>query len=311
MRTDLKGISVFVAVVDCGNFAQAAQSLNITRSAVGKTIARLEERLSVTLFQRTTRSQTLTEEGEILYQQSRIALDCIREAEDAIHLGKTLVQGRLRISLPVLFGQHCVAPILLAIAKSYPQLKLELSFNDRQVNLFEEGFDLAVRIGELADSSFLQARRLGHHGMILCASTHYLKTHPVPRRLSELKEHPAIGYQLGGKVLNWQLRDTEGKEIDFRPNTVLAADDLVVITTAVISDLGVAWLPDWLVSKEIAQGKIQQILPECTSLKFAISAVWLEAAWMPQKIRIVIDELLTKLPEQIVHIPPFGTSQVN
>ncbi|CAI1120721.1 D-malate degradation protein R [Serratia quinivorans] len=307
MRTDLKGIPVFVAVVECGNFAQAAQDLNITRSAVGKAIARLEERLGVTLFQRTTRNQTLTEEGEILYQQSRIALDCIREAEDVIHLGKTQVKGRLRISLPVLLGQRCIAPILLTIAKSYPQLKLELSFNDRQVNLFDEGFDLAVRIGELADSSFLQARRLGQHGMILCASAQYLKTHLVPRTLSELQEHPAIGYQLGGKILNWQLNDMEGREINFRPNTVLAADDFVAIAAAVISDLGVAWLPDWLVSKEIAQGQIQQILPECTSMKFAISAVWLEAAWMPQKIRIVIDELLAKLPEQIFYIPACGT----
>ena len=154
MRSDLNAIPVFVAVVECGNFAQAAEKLNVTRSAVGKTISRLEQRLGVALFQRTTRRQALTEEGEVFYLQSRRALDNLRDAENEIQRGKTQVQGRLRISLPVLFGQRCVAPILFPLSQRYPELKLELSFSDRQVNLFEEGFDMAIRIGALSDSSF-------------------------------------------------------------------------------------------------------------------------------------------------------------
>lgn len=118
MNTDLSGIPVFVAVVECGNFAKAAERLHVTRSAVGKTVARLEARLGAALFQRTTRSQTLTEEGELFYLQCRQALDSIREAEDEIHRGKMRVQGRLRISLPVLFGQRCVSPILFLSASA-------------------------------------------------------------------------------------------------------------------------------------------------------------------------------------------------
>ena len=262
MRSDLNAIPVFVAVVECGNFAQAAEKLNVTRSAVGKSISRLEQRLGVALFQRTTRRQALTEEGEVFYLQSRRALDNLRDAENEIQRGKTLVQGRLRISLPVLFGQRCVAPILFPLSQRYPELKLELSFSDRQVNLFEEGFDMAIRIGALNDSSFLKARRLGQHGMILCASPLYLHNQPAPQTAEELHEHLTIG-------------------------------------AAAKSGLGIAWLPDWLVADEIARGELQQILPSSVSGSFAISAVWPEAVWVPQKIRVVVDELLARLPQQL------------
>ncbi len=149
MRDDLNAIPVFVTVVESGNFASAAAILHVTRSAVGKTIARLEARLGVALFQRTTRRQLLTEEGEQFYLQCREALERIREAEETLQRGKDEVQGRLRVSLPVLFGQRCVAPLLFRLSQRYPLLKLELHYSDRQVNLLEEGFDLAVRIGSL------------------------------------------------------------------------------------------------------------------------------------------------------------------
>ncbi|WP_045855178.1 LysR substrate-binding domain-containing protein [Raoultella terrigena] len=299
MRSDLNAIPVFVAVVESGNFAQAAGKLHLTRSAVGKTISRLEERLGVALFQRTTRRQTLTEEGERFYQQSRQALDNLRDAEDEIQRGKTQVQGRLRVSLPVLFGQRCVAPILFSLSQRYPQLKLELSFNDRQVNLFEEGFDLAIRIGTLTDSSFLKARRLGQHGMTLCASPSYLQNRSAPQSLAELHEHVAVGYLYGGQMQKWRLRDAQGTTVDFRPSVSTAMDDFAAIAAAAKSGLGIAWLPDWLVGEEIARGALRRILPDSVSVRFAISAVWPEAAWVPQKIRVVVDELLAGLPQQI------------
>lgn len=299
MRTELSGIPVFTAVVECGNFARAAARLHLTRSAVSKTIARLEERLGAALFQRTTRRLILTEEGEIFYQQSRQALDCIRDAEDEINRGKEHVQGRLRISLPVLFGRNCVAPILFTLARRYPQLRLELSFSDRQVNLFEEGFDLAIRIGELADSGSLKARPLGHHNMVLCASAAYLRTHPAPQTIDELGEHPAIGYLHNGTLQHWRLKNEQGIRVDFRPATVMSADDFSAISQAVNDGLGIAWLPDWLVAREIALGQLQVILPESASERFTISAVWPQAPWLPQKIRVTLDALVARLPEQM------------
>lgn len=306
MSTDLSGIPVFVTVVECGNFAKAAQTLHVTRSAVGKTIGRLEARLGAALFQRTTRKQTLTEEGALFYQQCRQALDSIREAEDEIHRGKTQVKGRLRVSLPVLFGQRCVAPILFTLSQRYPQLMLELSFNDRQVNLFEEGFDLAIRIGSLTDSSFLRARHLGQHGMILCASAHYLQTHPAPQSVGELAEHSTIGYLRGGQIQKWQLHDPQAGLLMLRPQSQLAMDDFAAIAAAAMSGMGIAWLPDWLVAQEIARGQLLAVLPESASVTFAISAVWPEAPWVPQKIRVAVDELLAQLPAQ--RVSPVCTS---
>lgn len=209
------------------------------------------------------------------------------------------MQGRLRISLPVLFGQRCVAPILFPLSQRYPELKLELSFSDRQVNLFEEGFDMAIRIGALSDSSFLKARRLGQHGMILCASPLYLHNQPAPQTAEELHEHLTIGYLYAGQMQKWHLRDTQGAALAFRPQPGLAMDDFAAIAAAAKSGLGIAWLPDWLVADEIARGELQQILPSSVSGSFAISAVWPEAVWVPQKIRVVVDELLARLPQQL------------
>lgn len=221
MRDDLNAIPVFVTVVESGNFASAAAILHVTRSAVGKTIARLEARLGVALFQRTTRRQLLTEEGEQFYHQCREALARIREAEEALQRGKGEVQGRLRISLPVLFGQRCVAPLLFRLSQRYPLLKLELHYSDRQVNLLEEGFDLAVRIGNLADTGSLRARALGEHGMVLCAAVEYLRRQPAPQTIAGLSEHRTLGYLHNGQLQKWQLYDPQQGEVRFSPQTGL------------------------------------------------------------------------------------------
>lgn len=208
-------------MVESGNFASAAAILHVTRSAVGKTIARLEARLGVALFQRTTRRQLLTEEGEQFYLQCREALERIREAEETLQRGKDEVQGRLRVSLPVLFGQRCVAPLLFRLSQRYPLLKLELHYSDRQVNLLEEGFDLAVRIGSLADTGSLRARALGEHGMVLCAAAEYLRQQPAPQTIAGLNEHRTLGYLHNGQLQKWQLYDPQQGEVRFSPQTWL------------------------------------------------------------------------------------------
>ena len=291
MRSDLNAIPVFVAVVECGNFAQAAEKLNVTRSAVGKTISRLEQRLGVALFQRTTRRQALTEEGEVFYLQSRRALDNLRDAENEIQRGKTQVQGRLRISLPVLFGQRCVAPLLFRLSQRYPLLKLELHYSDRQVNLLEEGFDLAVRIGNLADTGSLRVRALGEHGMVLCAAVEYLRRQPAPQTIAGLSEHRTLGYLHNGQLQKWQLYDPQQGEVRFTPEAWLVQDDFAAIAAAAQQGMGIAWLPDWLVAQALADGTLQQVLAPSAQVRFAIHAVWPEGPWLPQKTRVAIDAL--------------------
>jgi DNA-binding transcriptional LysR family regulator len=172
-----------VAAVEAGSFAQAAVRLHLSRSAVGKSIARLEQRLGVRLFQRTTRSQRLTDNGALFYERCLRALEEIRSAESLLETGKQQVSGRLRVAMPVLFGRQCVAPLLITLAQEHPGLELEMSFSDRVVDLVEEGFDMAVRNGTLADSTVLAARKLGEHQMVLCAAPDYLMKKAIQKPL--------------------------------------------------------------------------------------------------------------------------------
>jgi DNA-binding transcriptional LysR family regulator len=188
------GISVFVEVADAGGFSAAAARLNLSRSAVGKTVSRLERRLGVRLFHRTTRTQSLTEEGQLFYESCQKALGEIRTAEDLLESGKREIRGRLRISMPVLFGRQCVAPLLRDLLRAHPRLELDLSFNDRVVDLLDEGFDLAIRNSPLGNGSGLMMRTVAEQRMTVCASPAYLETHGTPRTVAELAAHECIVY---------------------------------------------------------------------------------------------------------------------
>ncbi|MDF2527400.1 MAG: LysR family transcriptional regulator [Enterobacter mori] len=253
MTDTLKDIPVFVAAVEAGSFAQAAIRLHLSRSAVGKSIARLEERLGVRLFQRTTRSQRLTDNGALFYERSLRALEEIRGAESLLETGKQQISGRLRVAMPVLFGRQCVAPLLIALAQEHPGLELEMSFSDRVVDLVEEGFDMAVRNGTLQDSSVLVARKLGEHRMVLCART-------------------------------------------FTPRSSLNMDDLQAICDAALAGHGIAWLPCWMVVKDIHQGRLVPLLKQAPDVHFDVHAVWQQTPHLPLRVRMAIDTLASRLP---------------
>ncbi len=149
------------------------------------------------------------------------------------------------MSLPVLFGQRCVAPLLFRLSQRYPLLKLEpTTATGRSISL-EEGFDLAVRIGSLADTGSLRARALGEHGMVLCAAAEYLRQQPAPQTIAGLNEHRTLGYLHNGQLQKWQLYDPQQGEVRFSPQTWLIQDDFAAIAAAVQQGMGIAWLPDW------------------------------------------------------------------
>ena len=296
MTDTLKDIPVFVAAVEAGSFAQAAIRLHLSRSAVGKSIARLEERLGVRLFQRTTRSQSLTDNGALFYEHCLRALEEIRGAESLLETGKQQVSGRLRVAMPVLFGRQCVAPLLIALAQEHPGLELEMSFSDRVVDLVEEGFDMAVRNGTLQNSSVLVARRLGEHRMVLCAAPDYLLKKGTPQSVDDLLHHAAINYLQAGRVLSWQLMDSEGASHTFTPRSSLNMDDLQAICDAALAGHGIAWLPCWMVSKEIHQGKLVPLLKQAPDVRFDVHAVWQQTPHLPLRVRIAVDALASRLP---------------
>jgi DNA-binding transcriptional LysR family regulator len=299
MRERLSGIVAFVQAVETGSFAQAAERMQLTRSAVGKSIARLEERLGVRLFHRTTRRQSLTEDGQAYYERCVRVLAELDAAEAALETGRREPSGRLRVSVPVLFGRHCVVPVLLGLAGKYPGLAVDVSFSDRVVDLIEEGFDLAVRIGTLPDSGSLAARRLGSQRMAISASPSYLAKHGHPQSVEDLQGHTGIVYGRAGQTAPWPVRDASGIIREPRIKSRLRFDDLQAIAGAAVSGAGLAWLPCWLSAPHVRAGELILVMDSQRVLATDIHAVWPQARHLPSKVRAAIDALAAEIPAMI------------
>lgn len=302
MKSEMSGIPVFVAAAESVSFSQAAEKLHVTRSAVAKTIFRLEQRLDVALFNRTTRSQSLTQEGALYYEYCRRALNEIKMAEDILDGGKIQANGKLRVSVPVLLGHLCIAPLLSSLAKEHPKLELEISFSDRQVDLSEEGFDLAVRIGELADSSSLIARKLASHTMIFCASPDYLQQAGEPSSPDELTQHAAVAYIRSGRILKWRVKNLSGEISEINPPARLMMDDMQAVKDIAVRGGGIAWLPYWLVREQLISSSLKEILHEQSSGSWPIYAVWPRTPHLSLKVRLAVDKLVSVLPEMMASV---------
>ncbi|KXZ62380.1 LysR family transcriptional regulator [Acinetobacter venetianus] len=298
MHAELNTIAIFVTVVEAGSFTNAAEQLHLTRSAISKSIARLEERLGVTLFKRTTRLLSLTDEGALFYEHSRIAIAEIHTAEHLLDQGKISATGLLRISAPVLVGQLFITPLIVEFAQQHPDLQVELSFNDRTVDLIEDGFDLAIRIGHLADTHQLIAKKLGDHRMLLCATPDYLAKHGEIKHLDDLKNHTTITYPHTGYLQKWHLQTEDQQLISIKPKAKFMLNDMQTIKNTVLLGAGVAWLPDWLIQDELQQGKLIQTLSDVTTINFPIHVVWSSQSFMPLKTRLAIDHLVKHLSKQ-------------
>ena len=292
----LNGVSAFVEVVDAGSFSTAAIRLNVTRSAITKTIAKLEQRLSVRLFHRTTRRQSLTDDGQAYYEHCVRALRELNAAEEAFDSGRKEPTGRLKVSAPVLFGRHCVVPVLLSLSAIYPRLELEISLTDRVVDLVGEGFDLAVRVGELPDSTNLIARRLGAQRMAIYASPAYLERLGRPSGIADLAHHTGIAYGRNVYEARWRILDVDGSVSEIRIPARLRFDDLQAIADAAVAGAGLAWLPCWLVARHVRAGELALVMDSERVMATEIHAVWPLAHRLPSKTRLAIDALVTQLP---------------
>lgn len=307
MNDRLTGIDTFVGAVDAGSFALAAERLGLSRSAVGKTIARLERRLGARLFHRTTRQQSLTEDGQAYYERCVRALAELDAAEATLASGRREPRGRLRVSVPLLFGRHCVAPVMMALGREYPKLQVEISFSDRVVDLVEDGFDLAVRIGPLRDSATLAARRLGSQAMGICASPAYLAQHGTPASIDDFAAHTAIVYGANGQSAQWRLRDVDGQVREPTIGVRLRFDDVQVIADAAVAGHGLAWLPCWLMAPHLATGALALVMNSRRTVASDIHAVWPQTRYLPSKTRVAIDALVARVPpllDEPSHVEP-------
>ncbi len=298
MSDQLNGIAAFVKAAQSASFALAAEQMGLSRSAVGKAVARLEERLGVQLFHRTTRSLRLTDEGALFYERCSGALAEIKAAEQVFDSGRSEPAGRLRISVPVLLGRHCVAPLLVRLAKRYARLEIDAVFTDRSVDLLDEGLDLVVRTGALANEAELKARRLGTQTMVLCAAPSYLRSRAAPSTLADLAAHDTLAYGKGDRVVPWLFTES-GQSRTFRAGGRLRFDDLEAIAAAAVDGAGLAWLPSWLIAGQLRGGLLVELLPALRGPGFDVHAVWPLGRYLPMRVRLVIDELVEHVPSML------------
>jgi DNA-binding transcriptional LysR family regulator len=288
----LAGVAAFVEAARTLSFTTAAQRLGMTKSAVGKNVARLEERLGAKLFYRTTRHLSLTNDGAAYFASCAHALDEIGDAERALTSGHGKPTGKLRIDMPAAFGRQVLLPILLGIAKAHPALRLVMTFTDRIIDPIEEGIDLVVRFGELRDCSGLVSRRLTEQRLLLCASPRYLQAHGAPQHPSDLQSHDCIvGYRRG---TTWSFIDEHDKIIRVTPPATHEVGDGDAIIAATIAGCGLSQMPASLVRKPIAEGAIVPVLGGYSKATVTVHAVWPRTRHLVRKVRAVVDELVAQ-----------------
>lgn len=293
----LESMAVFVKAVDLGSFAAAAAALDLSGPMVGKHVRFLEERLGVRLLNRTTRRQNLTEFGRVYYDRCRVVL-AEAEAADALAADQlSEPRGKLRVTMPVLFGRRCVAPVLLELAQRHSMLELDLSFSDPIADLAEGGYDLAIRTGTLADQAGVIARRVARQRMIVCAAPSYLEAHGRPLRIEEIGGHHAIIYSRSGRINPWLFPRDGQPPAEVTPVSRLRLDDLEAIAEAAAAGLGLAWLPCWLVRAQIQAGTLVPVLQDQPGYLYDSHAVWLQTPHLPLKVRAAVDALAAALPK--------------
>jgi DNA-binding transcriptional LysR family regulator len=290
----LQGLPSFVHAVQTGSFTQAAQRLGVTASAVGKAVALMETRLGVRLLNRTTRSLGLTAEGEAYYQACVEALTVLDAGQAQLAAHRRVPSGRLRVDLPLAFGRRCVAPILFEIAGRFPDLALDISFNDRRVDLVQEGIDLAIRIGELEDSTGLVARRLHTQRSAICAAPAYLDRHGRPQTIEALEGHALIVYGRDGFVSPWFLRDAERRLRKYTPRGRIVLGHGEPMLDAALKGCGITYLPTWLMADELASGRLERTLSADLVEGAPVHAIWPATRTLAPKIRFVVDELVRR-----------------
>ena len=293
------GIRAFVQAVEAGSFSRAAQQLGLSPSSVGKAVARLEQRLDVRLFHRTTRSLSLTDEGLAFHDSCVRALAELEQAENALAERRMQPAGRLRIAVPVLLGRDWVMPLLLKLAGDYPALEIEARFSNQPVDFAEQGCDLAVRIGLLDDSASLAARQLGMQKLVVCAAPAYLARHGAPATPGALNGHACIGMLRDEQLEAWQLRDANGSisvHLSMKISARLRLGNLEAVKHAALAGHGLAQLPRWLVEKELASGQLQAVLEAFAGPGLPLYAAWPASRAMTARLRLVIDTLRSNVP---------------
>lgn len=286
---------VFAGVVDAGSFVSAADALGMSKAAVSRYVSDLEQRLGVRLMHRTTRKLSLTQEGEVYLTRCREILASIEDSEAEISTRSDTASGLLKVSVPVSFGIQHLAPMWGEFMDSHPRVSLDVQLADRVTDLVDEGFDLAVRIARLPDSS-LVSRKLASTRLVLCASPDYLERCGAPQHPSEIAQHDVIGYSLLAMGDQWQFTGPEGPVgVKVKPRLVTNNGDTCV--AACVRGTGIQLQPTFLIARELTSGRLVEVLPQYRSIELGIYAVYPTRKFLLPKVRALVEFLAAKLAD--------------
>jgi len=296
-----KSLEVFAKVAAAGSLSAAGRAMGLSQTMVTKHIAALETRLGTKLFHRSTRRLSITEAGRNYLESAERILAELEAADGAVAADRYEPRGLLRLSAPVSFGTRQIAPLLTEFARRYPGLKVELGLNDRQVDLAEEGWDLAVRIGHLSDSNLI-ARRIAPCRLMLAAAPAYIEAHGRPRVAADLASHNCLGYTLSRFAVAgyWAFGAKRETKIDVAGN--LCANNGDALRAAAVAGQGIIYEPTFVVADDLKAGTLVAITLEEPAMELGgIYAVYLPERNLAAKVRVFIDFLL----ERFAPIPPW------
>jgi DNA-binding transcriptional LysR family regulator len=282
---DLNDVLVFVRVVQAGSFTAAAHALDLTKSSVSRKVTELEDRLGARLLSRSTRTLRLTDVGRAYYADCARIIGEIEEAELAVTRMQTTPRGLLRLSVPLAFAP--LGAVIAEYLSRYPDVRAEIVATDRQVNLVDEGFDLAIRVGPLADSTLI-ARPLGAIKRMLVASPSYLARRGRPRKPADLERHPCLVFTADG----WTLRAGK-KSVGVAPPARLVVNDFELLREAALGGLGVASLPEHVCRDDLRRRRVRRVLPEWCTDDAQIHAVYPSTRHLTPKVTACLDMIVS------------------
>ena len=288
-----ENMDTFIRVVEAGSISAAADRLGVAKSAVSRRLKELEKHLGVGLFHRTTRQMNLTDTGRAFYHQAVRILDDVLEAEIATSQAHGTLKGSLKMALPSSFGLMHMGPVINDFLKEHPQIEFDLDFNDREVDLIQEGFDLAIRIANLPDSSLI-ARRFAPVKTVICASPDYLKQMGTPRSPDDLIEHRCLVYSLLRDFEYWHLTDARGNEIKTRIHPYLKASTGEFLRDAAVEGRGIILVPTFIAYKEIESGALVPLLNEYSAFQINAYAIYPQTRHLSQRVRTFVDFLVER-----------------
>lgn len=286
----LAEMEAFVQVVDQGGFTEAAKRLAVSKSAVSKHVAALESRLAVRLLNRTTRRVSPTEIGLVYYDRAKIVLKEAAEAENLVTAMQAAPRGALRVSAPVSFGTRHLSVAVAEFLVAYPEVEVHLVLDDRFVEIVAEGYDLAVRIGALVDSS-LRVRKLAESGMHLVASPDYLARAGTPASIDDMSAHQLLHYSNLSTGNAWRLKSASGQERQIRVGGRLTANNGESLSRAAEASLGIAMQPSFILGDALREGRLVEVLPTARPDAVGIYAVYPPGRFTQPKLRVFIDFL--------------------